>query len=50
MRFVIIRVACINCGYESVMVSAKGQEKGIKCYRCLSDVEVTDVLREVGTK
>ena len=47
MRFVIIRVACISCGYESVLVSAKGQERDIKCYRCLSGVEITDVLREV---
>jgi hypothetical protein len=46
---VIVRVACLNCGYENVTVSAKGKESDIKCYRCFGDVEVISVLREIGS-
>lgn len=48
MHFVVVRVACVNCGNESVTVSMKGKENDIKCYQCSSDVEVMNELAEIG--
>ena len=49
MLYVILQVVCLSCGCENVVVSAKGRESDIKCYRCFGDVEVISVLREIGT-